>query len=357
MNILIPIGEGITYILFSFLIGHVVLQLVPASKKPEMVVSKRFLLLSVVLIIGLTFLPVLKVILSFYQAAGISQTVQSVLMDFQIGQSWMLTAAAAIVLWLVLYMDGPKFIQGMLLLFMIFALGYASHAASLSFWMGMASHSIHFLAVALWAGVLLHVAWFTVHPVNWPAFLKWFTPFAVACFAVLTAAGLFVMNLMVDLRDYVQAWPLSYGQVILLKHLAIIPLLVFAFLNGFIGRKAGERGTFAWVRAESLIVGTVFFLTGFLGTQAPPHDVNVTLRSEGAAPLFEWIKGFAIEPQVTLSLDFSIDGILLLFLAGLFLGMIGLSFMKKRNAYAAVVLALLFIVSAYLGLMSGVSVS
>ncbi|MEM5017966.1 CopD family protein [Metabacillus indicus] len=356
MNFLIPIGEGITYILFSFLIGHVVLQLVPASKKPEMAVPKKYLLLSVVLIIGLTFLPVLKVILSFYQAAGISQTVQSVLMDFQIGQSWMLTAAAAIVLWLVLYLDGPKFIQGMLLLFMIFALGYASHAASLSFWAGMASHSIHFLAVALWAGVLLNAAWFTIHPENLQSFLKWFTPFAAVCFAVLTAAGLFVMNMMVDLRDYVQAWPLSYGQVILLKHLSIIPLLVFAFLNGFVRKKAGETVTFAWIRAESLIIGAVFFLTGFLGTQAPPHDVNVTLRSEGAAPLFEWVKG-TIEPQGTLSLHFSIDGILLLFMAGLFLGMIVLSFMKKRNAYAAVVLALLFIVSAYLGLMSGVSVS
>jgi putative copper resistance protein D len=357
MAYLIPIGEGITYVLFSFLIGHVVLKFVKKDKKPEIRIPKPFLLLTVLLVVVFSFLPVLKIILSFYHMAGLSQTIQSVLADFQAGQSWLMTSAAAACLWIVIYLDGSKYFQGVLLLFMIAALGYASHAATLSFWPGIASHSIHFLSVTLWTGVLLHTAWFSKKTANWQAFLSWFTPFAIVCMTVLTASGLIVMTFVVDLNDYVHAWSLSYGQVILLKHISIVPLLVFAFLNGFVGKRAAHIQTLVWVRAESLVVMIVFFLTGVLGTQAPPHDVNTTLRSDGASPLFEFIKDSKIEAPIEIGFAFSLNGMLLFIFAALFLGMIVISFIKKRNAYAACAFAVLFIVSAYLAFMANVAVS
>jgi putative copper resistance protein D len=63
MAYLIPIGEGITYVLFSFLIGHVVLQFVKKDKKPDIRIPKPFLLLTVLLVVVFSFLPVLKIIL------------------------------------------------------------------------------------------------------------------------------------------------------------------------------------------------------------------------------------------------------------------------------------------------------
>ncbi|MGG4490207.1 copper resistance D family protein [Metabacillus idriensis] len=357
MAYLIPIGEGFTYVLFSFLIGHVVLQFVKKDKKPDIRFPKIFLLLSVLLIVLFSFFPVLNIILNFYQIAGLSQTIQSVLADFQAGQSWLMTAAAAACLWIVIYLEGPKYIQGLLLLFMIAALGYASHAASLSFWPGIASHSIHFLSVCLWTGVLLHAAWFSKKAENWQAFLNWFTPFALICMTVLTASGLIVMTFVIDLNDYAAAWSLSYGQVILLKHISIVPLLVFAFLNGFVGKKAAHFQALAWVRAESIVVMIVFFLTGVLGTQAPPHDVNTTLRSDGASPLFELSTGYKVKAPIEIGFDFTWNGMLLFVFAALFIGMMVLSFVKKRNAYAACAFAVLFIVSAYLAFMANASVS
>lgn len=355
MNGLIPIGEGITYILFSFLIGHVVLQFVKDSHKPEGTMPKTLLLISVLFIAILTFLPVLTIILSFYEIAGLSQTIQSVLVDFQAGQSWLLIAVSAACLWISIYLDGSKYIQGFFILTMLFSLGFASHAATISFWSGIIANSVHFLAVTLWTGVLLHVAWFSKEK-NWQPFLKWFTPFALGCMTVLIISGLMVMTFVVDFNDYVHAWSLSYGQIILLKHISIVPLLLFAFLNGFIGKRIRQLQVLTWVRAESVVVVLVFFLTGVLGTQAPPHDVNKTLRTEGASPLFEFMKGMKLEAPIDVGIAFSLQGILLVGFAALFLGMIVISFIKKRNAYLACAFAFLFIVSAYLAIMMNLAV-
>lgn len=355
MNSLIPIGEGITYILFSFVIGHVVLQFVKNGHKPEGTMPKLLLLISVLFIVLLSFLPVLHIILSFYEVAGLSQTIQSVLVDFQAGQSWLLIAVSAACLWISIYLDGSKYIQGFFVLTMILSFGIASHAASLSFWSGIASHSVHFLAGTLWSGVLLHVAWFSKGK-NWKPFLKWFTPFAIGCMTVLIASGFIVMTFAVDFDDYVDAWSLSYGQIILLKHISIVPLLLFAFLNGFIGKRINQLQTLTWMRAESIVLVIVFFLTGILGTQAPPHDVNTTLRTDGASTLFEFIKGMKIEPPIEVRFVISLQGILLFGFAALFLGMIVISFIKKRNAYLACAFAFLFIVSAYLAFMINIAV-
>ena len=45
------------------------------------------------------------------------------------------------------------------------------------------------------------------------------------------------MTVVVDFEDYPNSWMLPYGQALLIKHLLIIPLFVYAMINGLLIKK------------------------------------------------------------------------------------------------------------------------
>ena len=45
------------------------------------------------------------------------------------------------------------------------------------------------------------------------------------------------MTLVVDLKDYPDSWMIPYGQALLIKHLLIIPLLVYVLINSILMKK------------------------------------------------------------------------------------------------------------------------
>jgi copper resistance protein D len=352
---IVSLSEFFNYILYSILVGHVVLSFVPDEKKPKIIIPKPILLLSVLGVIVFSFGPVLQVI--FYFSDGnnyFNQTSWSILTDFQVGKAWIFIGWVATFLWMTLYVEGSKYLQAFWLFLMILAVGYASHVASLSFWTGLFSHSIHFLAVVLWTGILIHVAWFAKNSNNWTSFLKWFTPFAVGCMVIILTSGFFVMLFVVDISDYINSWALPYGQMLLLKHISIIPLLAFALINGFLLRRLSAQPDFnirAWLKAETIIIAVIFFFTSILGTLSPPHDIDFTVKSEGASKWLEYLTSKTIITPVNLKLMFSIEGFFLILFGFMFLIMIFLSFYKKVKPYFAAVCGLLFIVSVYFGLV------
>src|SRR5690606_1005796 len=89
---------------------------------------------------------------------------------------------------------------------LLLAVGWASHAASLTDWSGFVFHTLHFTAVTVWVGILLMVSWFSATPKNWLLFLKWFTPVALSCLAIVIGSGIFIMTLAVDITEYQDAW-------------------------------------------------------------------------------------------------------------------------------------------------------
>ncbi|WP_129708047.1 copper resistance D family protein [Priestia megaterium] len=359
MNVLVPLTELITYILFSILIGHVALQFVSPEKKPSIYISRRFLLSCVLGIILFTFGPLLQVVAYFGGSVGVAETLFSVLFTFEIGKAWIVIVWCSILLWLAIYLESSKYVQALLLFLMILSIGYASHVASLSFWTGFISHTIHFLAVTLWAGILIQVSWFSKNSTNWDRFLRWFTPFAVSCMIIILISGITVMLFVVDFKDYVNAWVLPYGQMILLKHLSIIPLLAFACINGILVRKMRKTPTFnpqPWVKAESVSILIVFFFTGILGTLSPPHDIDQTVKSEGVA---NWIMELISRPvklPVNLEITASVQGGVAILFGVSFLIMIFLSFYKRKSPFLAVFLTICFIISTYLGLMTSIEI-
>ncbi|CAK8583395.1 copper resistance D family protein (plasmid) [Priestia megaterium] len=354
MNILTPISEILNYILFSFLVGHVALQFVSDSKKPKVSVPKQLLLLSTLGIIVCSLIPVLKVIFYFSNNMGFRLTTLSVLTNFQIGKAWVFTCIIGILLWLTLYFKGSKYLQSFWLLLMIGAVGYASHVSSLSFWTGFLSHSIHFLMVSLWSGIILHVGWFSKGEKNWSTFLQWFTPLAIGCLTLVIGSGLILMFKIIEPKEYFMVWAIPYGQMLLLKHISLIPVLAFALINGILTKKISSSPSFnpkSWVQVESIVLLFVFAFTGVLGTLSPPDNINFMVIPKWIERILGQDIGVPLHPEINLSFE----GIILFAISLIFIAMIIMSFFKKSSPFSSLLFTICFIVSLYLALMMNIT--
>ncbi|PLT33696.1 copper resistance D family protein [Bacillus sp. V5-8f] len=352
MVVLTPVAEFFTYLSFSVLVGHVVLQFVPEKSKPGVFIPKPVLLLSCLGIIFFTFIPVLQVILYFEGSLALGPAALSFLTEFQVGKAWIFIGFMATFLYLTIYVQGSKYMLSFWLLLMILAIGYASHISSLSFWYGLINHSIHFAVAVIWVGILLNVGWFSSNSNNWERFLKWFTPFAVVSVVMIIISGLLVMFLIVEPDEYLKAWVLPYGQMLLLKHISIIPVIVFACINGILAKKVKDSSydPLPWIKAETILLMFVFFFTGVMGTLSPPHEVDLTVRTEGSA---KWVE-LLLNKEVTSPFQAGLSPSILSFMF-LLISIIILLFMiishRRKLPLLAVVLGCCLIIALYMAFM------
>lgn len=81
------------------------------------------------------------------------------------------------------------------------------------------------------------------------------------------------------ITDYTNSWLFPYGQALLIKHILIIPLLIYAIINGiFVKRKIKRDPNFnpkTWTRIECIIILLIFTVTAVLGQQAPPNKTTL----------------------------------------------------------------------------------
>ena len=198
---------------------------------------------------------------------------------------------------------------------LILALGWSSHASSIEQWKGFVVHTIHFLAVTIWVGILFVVSWASKNHLNWMKFLRWFTPVALICFFITVISGLFLMTVVIDYKDYANSWILPYGQALLIKHLLIIPLLAYVFINSIlIRKKIKNNDNFnprPWTKAESLIVFLIFSATAVLGQQEPPHDIETTISSSGPSILFDLLYQGNITRDLVIVFGFEFNSVML----------------------------------------------
>ena len=229
----------------------------------------------------------MQLILYLSPDIGFAQTLQSVLFTFEVGKAWIFTYILSTLLFIfVIWFDYRKralyaYIGIIFTFILILALGWASHASSYDRVWGFFNHTAHLTAVSVWVGILFVVSWFSKDHTNWLNFLKWFTPVAFVCFVSTIITGLFLMAVVVEFEDYSNSWMLPYGQALLIKHLLIIPLLVYAMINSlFIKKKLKNDIHFnprSWARTESIIILLIFSATAALGQQSPPHETTVTM--------------------------------------------------------------------------------
>ncbi|MFC3885785.1 copper resistance D family protein [Bacillus songklensis] len=358
------VSETLLYFFFSMLIGYFILETRPATRRPIVSVPPGLLYLAVIALPVLSFFPVLRIVLFLKEQIGFWKTMDSVLWTFEAGQAWLVTAVLSLVLLMFTFIAVTQkrnelfYIALICMWFLVLTVGWSSHASSLSFWKGFIAHTFHFLAVIVWTGILLNVGFFAKKPANWSAFLKWFTPLAVGCLIVLSISGFIIMDTIVPYEQYANIWLISYGQTLLFKHLFLLPILLFAVINGLLMKKTmKESDIFSplpWLKAEGALLFIVFALTGLLGQQSPPHELETALKTEGASPLFEEIYRGTVLPTMTVNLDVNMWSLSFGAAAVVFAFVIITAFLRKAPAAAAFIFSLLLVVACYVSLMYGV---
>ncbi|MEH7115428.1 CopD family protein [Neobacillus niacini] len=339
------------------------MNLIPKTARPEISIPKSVLLGATLGIAIFSFLPVLNIVLYLYEDLGLAYTLQSVLTNFDVGKTWISTGLISLILFIYLIpikLEQKPIISltGLIFTLILIAnLGWSSHAASLSKFAGFLTHTVHFLAITVWVGILLVVSWFSKNHDNWLNFLKWFSPVAVLCLLTTAITGISLMTFHMELTQYVNVTAISYGQTLLIKHLAIIPLLAFAFVNSFLIRKRLKNdpsyNPLPWAKLESIIVLVVFSITGALGQASPPHELSRMVIAEGTSKLFSFFHPGVISFPLHFSLG--IVSVSLFIVAFFFLALIIITFIKKAPKALSLLMSLLFILTGYMGFMLSVS--
>ncbi|AXQ50897.1 copper resistance D family protein [Lysinibacillus fusiformis] len=357
-------SEPFLYICFSILIGSFLLQLIPSNRRSEFKVKKGVLMAATAGIAIFSFMPVLQTILYLHEDIGFWNTLLSVVLGFTIGKAWIATYLISNILFLYIvwfdYWKRPinSYVGLIFTLILIFILGWSSHAASIEEWSGFLIHSIHFIAISVWIGILLIVSWFSTNQSNWLNFLKWFSPVAATCFIITIITGLLLMKVVIDYSDYTNSWMLPYGQSLLIKHLLIIPLVLYAFINSIlVKRNITKNPSFnpiPWTKAESLIVFLIFAATAILSQQEPPHEIEITIASSGISNLFDLLYAGNVTKDTTILLGFNLNAIILYILGVLFLALSVITYMKRTPAFSGFMMSVLSVISLYLALMMSI---
>lgn len=365
MMLWIYFSETLLYLCFSLLMGSFILLLTPINKRPTIKISKRWLQLSILGIVFLSLFPIIRLILFLYEDIGLKLTIENVVGGFAVGQAWTVTLFISIIFYLYVsiffvFTSRKHLIFSILFtLLLVLSLGWASHSASLTEWSGFVANTLHFLAVTIWVGILIVISWFSVNHQNWSAFLKWFTPVAISSLIVITGTGLFLMTLVLDFNEYANSWLIPYGQALLIKHLIVIPIVLFAFINGVWMRKRIKLDTqinpLPWVKAESGFLLLIFSATAILGQQEPPHSIESMVSGNGLSSIFGSLYSGVITNPINVSFDINLMGLLYFVLSISFLLLTVVVFVKKAPSVMAFIMSVLCIVSLYLGLMISVN--
>ncbi|HWK21856.1 MAG TPA: CopD family protein [Ureibacillus sp.] len=351
------ISQALVYLCFSILMGSFILFIIPDTFRPTIQVSRGKLLTSTIGVAIFSFVPVMQILVYLWPNGDFGETLQSVLLTFEVGKAWLFTFIISIILMVYIFLFDFQekkvyCFMGLALTFiLILALGWSSHASSYTILWGFLSDTVHFLAVTVWVGILFVISWFSKNHLHWANFLKWFTPVALVCFFMTIVSGLLLMNIIVD--DYINSWPISYGQTLLIKHLLIIPLLIFAAINGLLIKKKVQSeddfNPLPWVKAESILMLLIFSATATLGQQSPPRETEIS--SDNISPIFNLIYQGHFQANMTVQFSLNATAITLAVLSLLFLVLMLYSFIKKMPTIMTFMMGIFIVFSSYLALM------
>ncbi|MFC4023776.1 copper resistance D family protein [Oceanobacillus longus] len=360
------ISETLLYICFALLIATYIFSLVPNNRKPNLIVPTNVLLFAIAGIALSSFMPVLQLVLYLYEDYGLGSAFESVLLTFKVGNAWVYTFILSIILGLFITLtDGRKHkaysLAGLTIVFLlVIGVALSSHASSISPIAGFAIHMMHFLAVTVWVGLLFVVSWFSKNTANWMNFLKWFHVTALSCFILTIISGLLLMNVTNEWNSYTDAWMVSYGQSLLIKHLLIIPLIGYALINGILLKKRlKQQSDFdprPWTKIEFLVVLLIFAVTGAMSQQSPPTNLESLISYEGISSLFTLFYNGPVHPELGVELMWNGSSILFGVLAIIFLGISIASFSEKMSPAFSFIMSLFVVICGYLAFMQSVQV-
>lgn len=351
------ISEPLLYLGYAVLAGITLLTLVPGTKKPPIKYPVWLGPAAAVIVALSAFIPILQIIMFFKEDVGLSQSFKAVMFSFKEGERYAWVAVLSILMGALTVIvnrrpkAGVRWLMPLCLLGISAAMSSFNHAASLFGFKGELAFFGHFTAMAIWTGTLLIVGWFNKGGEGWTAFLRWFHPLAILCVLIVIGSGLFLMSGVTP--DLVNSWVVPYGQALLIKHILIVPLLVFAFMNGSLMKRKLLRdpgfNAARWVRSEGIILWLIYIVTGYMNQQPAPHDMNVALTASDAADTFKWFHSdYQGEP---LRFVWSPSGILMTVIGVALLTVMVAQFKRNRRASMALLYGLGAAAAIYCGIM------
>ncbi|MFJ7826504.1 copper resistance D family protein [Psychrobacillus sp. NPDC096623] len=366
MFVLTTLSEALLYVCFALIMGSYILSLFPNDLIPSIVVSKKLKLFAVIGIALFSFVPLISLLIYLYEDYGLFDSLQYILLTFEVGKSWLFMLIVTVFLGLyILFFDGKKSvlysIVGILLVFvLILSVSWSSHANSIQSTKGLIIHFLHFASVVIWVGILFVATWFSKNTHNWLSFLKWFHITALYCFGIIIITGFSLMSFSTPLEAYPDTWTVSYGQSLLIKHLLIIPLIAYAFINGILMKKRLLKDenfdARPWTKVEFFILLLIFAATGAMSQQSPPHSLFETINSEGFSSLFLLFHDGNVSSNIAVQMVFNLDGILLLCISAVFLALSLFSFVKRMPAIFSFIMSLFVVIVAYIGLLFSIQI-
>ncbi|MFD0588707.1 copper resistance D family protein [Paenibacillus sp. GCM10027627] len=294
--------ETLLYLAFALTGGYLLLQFIPHSSKPDMHISVdwfQYALLGIPVFSIMSIIRTVFVLRDFASDMTFIELLAVVLKDYSYGNAWLWILILCTLMYVITQlgkMDSPwkKWALALGWLLVVLAHGWASHPAGFSVW-GFISQAVHVGAVSVWLGVLILVAWFTNGEWNWHRFVRWYTPLSIGSMVLITGAGLAMMFILID--GYLASWGINYGQALLLKHLVFVPLLLLAFMNGFLTKLTdqgrNEQKLKWWLRAETLLALAMLIITAYMGVQEPPHEGE--FEPPTPSLLFKWLHGSDVD--------------------------------------------------------------
>ncbi|MDO7268034.1 copper resistance D family protein [Shouchella clausii] len=351
------------YTLLAFTTGIFTVALAPGERglRAEPKQQTAALMLGGIVVVLFGYVAKLAVTYADFFAISYLDALMTVIADHAVGASFLygsLIVVLMAVVWLAMAKNTPlrPIAAGINLVFIVllaFAISLSSHSASLNGLHGMISSSLHMVAMAFWIGPLLVIGLYGTSLINALKFHQWFSVVAVFSLLLLVTSGFIMMGEIAP--EYVNSWMLSYGQLLLIKHILFIPLLVFGFrhllsLSGK-GAKLSPAERQKSFRAEGVIALLVFIVTSWLTETEPPHNVLRTLQNEPMSPLMDWFLQEPLLENQLISFSPGIGGVLLLVASAILLvGALVAAWWFKKTVIVGVLLVGWTLVT-YSGLM------
>lgn len=357
------VAKAMLYVSFAILMGAFILFTVPKSKRFGIKLSKKVLLILIGLVPLFGMSELLRLTIHLGEDFGYWLTFQNIVFSFEVGKGWIfLTGISVLLFFMVLFNNvaEDRFFAGLSLLLLIgmgVSVGYSSHAASLESF-GILAHTLHFLAVITWSGVLLVTGFFSNGEGPVLSFYKWFTPLALVCLFTVIGAGLWLMSYIVP--EYVNSYMLNYGQALMIKHILLFIIVFYSLINGVWLKKKIKEGSSSlsllkWIKAEGIILFLAFVTTAVMSQQTPPHDVVETLQMQDPSPLFTLITGMNPGENPMLTFNFSFISLIWIAVAALLIFTVFTAIKRSRGIAFVTTASILASGAIYLAIMSSLT--
>ncbi|MCM3721266.1 copper resistance D family protein [Solibacillus isronensis] len=347
-------SQFLLYVSLALLMGTFILYCIPETIRPKIDISAKWLIVSAVILPIVTFVPNIQLLTILTPQFGFIESLGMLLLKFKVGHSWLAVVGFTIILLIMIrqFMKKPSKLISVMSIFILIAImtaiGYISHAGSMTGIVGSALDFVHLLAVSVWLGILVLMSFFSKDAQNWDAFLKWFSPVALVAFTAVALTGVLMTDTIVP--GYVTSWSSNYGQFLFIKHVLLVPLTVIILANSLLIKLKMDKPLFeprTWVRIETVLLVMILFITALYSEQQPP-----SFYVQEISPFFEMFYRSSIEAGMRGYLQMTGIGLGFFLLTALFIALVIVSYIKQLPVVVSAAMTFALALCFYMGFMS-----